>query len=519
MLLLFFLTLPLADAVPLPSAGGYRGSWKKSTGGRVFAAFHGIRYAQPPTGLLRFQDPVLDVNVSQIEGDVPECIQVNFIDDDVQGDEDCLFLNVYSPSVTCDGMDPRRCIFKRIEQVRRLRAADADGPRCRRRHVQLPSRSSRYAFDIQFKNSSEAISAGFASLEGPELPGDYGLKDQRAAVDWVMRNIAMFGGDPGLITVAGHSAGAVGALHLAHLDERIKRCIALSGTRYSPWGLSDDFRVRNNTKRLFRGLNCTDLACLKRADEKDLILTAKNSLYTWDRLLLPYRPVVDGGLIKTDPWSGGTERNFSLLIGVTRDEADFLSVFLQSWDDEWKNTMFRLFLDEIAMVDRMAGPEKKNALERIDEFYWRRGPDRIVELVSDSSFLFPATAEAIGHKGDLHAFMFAYKSRLPYMLGAAERIGHRVAHGDELPFLFDSRDCPLGDDSSYKDISTRLTDTIVRFIKGLDPGLKSWKEDQEIFSVKDALYDPEEYKDIDENIYERMHFWKSLNFLKRNSPN
>lgn len=73
-------------------------------------------------------------------------------------------------------------------------------------------------FDIQFKNSSEAISAGFASLEGPELPGDYGLKDQRAAVDWVMRNIAMFGGDPGLITVAGHSAGAVGALHLAHLD-------------------------------------------------------------------------------------------------------------------------------------------------------------------------------------------------------------------------------------------------------------------------------------------------------------
>ncbi|XP_014256831.1 esterase B1-like isoform X2 [Cimex lectularius] len=506
MLLLFFLTLPLADAVPLPSAGGYRGSWKKSTGGRVFAAFHGIRYAQPPTGLLRFQDPVLDVNVSQIEGDVPECIQVNFIDDDVQGDEDCLFLNVYSPSL--DGRLPVMVWIHGGAFLKGSSRYDVYGPQMLMDH------------DVVVVTFNYRLGAlGFASLEGPELPGDYGLKDQRAAVDWVMRNIAMFGGDPGLITVAGHSAGAVGALHLAHLDERIKRCIALSGTRYSPWGLSDDFRVRNNTKRLFRGLNCTDLACLKRADEKDLILTAKNSLYTWDRLLLPYRPVVDGGLIKTDPWSGGTERNFSLLIGVTRDEADFLSVFLQSWDDEWKNTMFRLFLDEIAMVDRMAGPEKKNALERIDEFYWRRGPDRIVELVSDSSFLFPATAEAIGHKGDLHAFMFAYKSRLPYMLGAAERIGHRVAHGDELPFLFDSRDCPLGDDSSYKDISTRLTDTIVRFIKGLDPGLKSWKEDQEIFSVKDALYDPEEYKDIDENIYERMHFWKSLNFLKRNSPN
>lgn len=74
------------------------------------------------------------------------------------------------------------------------------------------------------------------------------------------------------------------------LSERIKRCIALSGTRYSPWGLSDDFRVRNNTKRLFRGLNCTDLACLKRADEKDLILTAKNSLYV--RTFFDYNVVV-----------------------------------------------------------------------------------------------------------------------------------------------------------------------------------------------------------------------------------
>ena len=48
---------------------------------------------------------------------------------------------------------------------------------------------------------------GFASTGDDALPGNNGLKDQVAALKWVQRNVAAFGGNPGSVTIAGMSAG------------------------------------------------------------------------------------------------------------------------------------------------------------------------------------------------------------------------------------------------------------------------------------------------------------------------
>ena len=49
---------------------------------------------------------------------------------------------------------------------------------------------------------------GFLSLGTEDVPGNAGIRDQVLALQWVQDNIAMFGGNPGLVTVYGQSAGS-----------------------------------------------------------------------------------------------------------------------------------------------------------------------------------------------------------------------------------------------------------------------------------------------------------------------
>jgi Carboxylesterase family len=57
-------------------------------------------------------------------------------------------------------------------------------------------------------------SAGFLNLGTPEVSGNYGLKDQVAALRWVKKNIAAFGGNPDSVTIFGESAGGASVNYL-----------------------------------------------------------------------------------------------------------------------------------------------------------------------------------------------------------------------------------------------------------------------------------------------------------------
>lgn len=172
--------------------------------------FKGLPFAAPPVGELRWKEPQPVRNWSGIrKADKfgPQAMQLpvfgdmNFRSNGMS--EDCLYLNVWTPAKTGNEKLPVLVYF----YGGGFMAGDGSEP--------------RYDGESMARRGIVAITANyrlgiFGFLSHPELTkesphhssGNYGLLDQSAALQWVQKNIAAFGGDPKKITIAGESAGS-----------------------------------------------------------------------------------------------------------------------------------------------------------------------------------------------------------------------------------------------------------------------------------------------------------------------
>ena len=126
-------------------------------------------------------------------------------------DEDCLYLNVWTPAAGSaeDRLPVMVWIHGGSFETGAGSMAVYDGTLSGGRRVWWWSPSTTGWARSGFL-AHPALSA--ESAEGSS--GNYGLLDQIAALEWVQRNIAAFGGDPGNVTVFGESAGAISILDL-----------------------------------------------------------------------------------------------------------------------------------------------------------------------------------------------------------------------------------------------------------------------------------------------------------------
>lgn len=166
--------------------------------GITYNAFRGVRYALSPVGPLRFKNPRPVAawkgrQQATVEGS--SCPQ--WVDNGVQGNEDCLNLNVYSRRLGVAARQPVMVfIFGGAYQVGTASAKET-GP------------DFLVAHDVVVVTVNYRLNAfGFLNLDNDDAPGNMGLKDQRAALQWVRDNIAAFGGDPKKVTIFGESSGA-----------------------------------------------------------------------------------------------------------------------------------------------------------------------------------------------------------------------------------------------------------------------------------------------------------------------
>jgi para-nitrobenzyl esterase len=227
--------LPAADLVKTEN-GAIEGATPATPGVRTFK---GIPFAQPPVGDLRWREPLPVKNWTGVRtaGQFgPRCMQRTAPNADYwfrsNGmSEDCLYLNVWTPAKS----DKERLPVLVYIFGGGFQNGDGSEPRY---DGEAMARKGIVAVTVNYRTNI------FGFFSHPELTkesphhasGNYGLLDQVAALQWVKRNIAAFGGDPQHVTIAGESAGsvAVSALMASPLSRHlIAGAIGESGAMFS----------------------------------------------------------------------------------------------------------------------------------------------------------------------------------------------------------------------------------------------------------------------------------------------
>ncbi|KAG0331262.1 hypothetical protein BG004_001754 [Podila humilis] len=282
--------------------------------------FLGIPYAQAPVGALRFQRPVrLPTSTTIKETPILDATQFGSVCPQETGtdmninrateSEDCLFLNVFTPSVNNPMMmngTPKLPVIVYFHGGGFVKYAGSSlffepGP--------LVSRGRVVVVTFNYRLGLLGVLENERLLSRSTLPGNLFLHDQIMALEWVQENIIHFGGDPTRVTLMGESAGAISIRAMLVIPKAwplyhniISQSDPVNMVFYNSRRVSSGI-LGANAMRL---LNCTDLTCLQTV-ELSKILQAQEKVSeefsaTFNRStpLTTFMPTIDGDLIKMD---------------------------------------------------------------------------------------------------------------------------------------------------------------------------------------------------------------------------
>jgi len=288
-------------------------------------SFKGIPFAQPPVGDLRWRPPQPPKNwegVRKANKFGPRAMQnpvfgdMAFRSDGMS--EDCLYLNVWTPPDTGKKKLPVLVYFYGGGFV----AGDGS--------------EGRYDGESMAKKGIVSLTVNyrlgvFGFFSHPELTreslqhasGNYGLLDQNAALLWVQKNIAAFGGDPKRVTIAGESAGSisVSAQMASPLSKGLfAGAIGESGSVLGALSAIPLAEAERMGVDFVAGLGRdgkTSLKDLRSISAEDLLKMAGKPGAPW------FVPSVDGYFFPCEPWNifaTGDQAHVPLLAGANSEE-------------------------------------------------------------------------------------------------------------------------------------------------------------------------------------------------------
>ncbi|WP_267393672.1 MULTISPECIES: carboxylesterase family protein [unclassified Sphingomonas] len=319
-----------ADA-PVVAVEGGRIAGERLADGRTI--FRAVPFAAPPVGPLRWRPPAAVPQwqgVRAARGAAPSCAQLDDGWNKANADgstEDCLYLEIGTPALKPATPLPV-LVWIHGGSNKAGGGAGTVQSSLAKRGIVLVS--------VQYRLGPLGFMAHRAlTAESPDhASGNYGLMDQQAALRWVRRNIAAFGGDPARVTIGGESAGAqdVGLQQVSPLAAGLfAGAIEESGTAGFGWptrDLATSEAIGDEIATLAGAPAAT--ADALRALPADRLLTAARRIHTPNGLPEPgtvwLQTTIDGHVITEPPaitLARGAGARVPLLIGANAREIGF----------------------------------------------------------------------------------------------------------------------------------------------------------------------------------------------------
>jgi para-nitrobenzyl esterase len=394
------------------------------------SVYRGVPFAAPPTGDLRWRPPVTVTpwtGTRETDAFAPACMQIGV---SMPGEkppsvsEDCLYLNIWTPAKSAQ---------ERLPVIVWIYGGG---------YINGSASMPLYWGDQLAHKGVIVVTIAYrlgplGFLAHPELTresphhssGNYGLMDQIAALRWIQRNIAAFGGNPKNVTIAGQSSGSISVsiLMASPLAKGLfQRAIGESGGLFEPFQLAPKYLLANaegDGEKYAVSLGASSLKELRRLPADRLTGNAGGIVH----------PVIEPYVLPVSPYeafTSGQQNDVPLLLGSNAEEARSLTdvnhVKAATFDSDIEHSFGQLPAPLVAAYPHSTDEAARQArldLERDLRFGW-------------DMWAWARLQAGTGHNP---VYYYSFRQKPPFPVGSVYE-GWGASHFAELWYVFNHLD-------------------------------------------------------------------------------